>query len=65
MKKTSALLVDSVTPAQVGGVGGEVNTSSDVDKRNEKMAEVVVVLKSLMRKRDNRFKKKNGDNNEE
>ena len=65
MKKISALLVDSITPTQVGGVGGEVDTSGDVDKRNEKMAEVAVVLKCFIRKRGNRSKKKNGDNDEE
>ena len=65
MKKISALLVDSVTPAQVEGIGGEVDTSSDIDKHNEKMVEVAVVFKSFMRKRGNRSKKNNGDNDEE
>ena len=67
MKKISSLLGNFATPAQVGGVGGEVDASGDVDKRNEKMAEVAVVLKSFMRKRgnSNRSKKNNGDSEDE
>ena len=66
MKKLSLLLGNSTTPDQVGGVGGEVDASGNVDKHNEKMTEkVAVVLKSFMRKRGNRSKKNNRDNEEE
>ena len=65
MEKISMLLVNSATPAQVGGVEGDVDTSSDADKRKEKMTEVAVVLKSFMRKRGKRSKKNNGDDDEE
>ena len=57
--------MNSTTPAQVGGAKREVDTSSDTDKRKEKMAEVVVVLKSFMRKRGKRSKKNNRDSDEE
>ena len=61
MEKISALLVNSTTLAQVGGVGGEVAPSAVVDKRKEKMAEVAVVLKSFMGKRGKQSKKNNRD----
>ena len=57
--------MNSTTPAQVGGAELEVNTSSDADKRREKMAEVAVVLKLFMCKRGKRSKKNNGDDDEE
>ena len=65
MQKISALLVNSATPAQVGGVEGEVNNLSDADKRKEKMTEVAVVLKIFMRKRGKRSNKNNRDADEE
>ena len=65
MQTISALLGNSATPAQVGGVGGEVSHSGGIDKRDEKMAAVATVLKSFMRKRGNQSKKNNGDSDEE
>ena len=46
MDRISSLLVRATTPAEVGGVGGEVSSSAVVDKRKEKIAEVAVVLKA-------------------
>ena len=65
MEKISALLVNSTMPAQVVGIEGEVDTSSDADKRKEKMVEVAVVLKSFMCKRVKRSKKNNRHSDEE
>ena len=61
MDRTSLLLVHATTPAQVGGVGGEVSSSAVVDKHKEKIAEVAVVLKGIMRKDSNKSKKNNRD----
>ena len=53
------------TPSQVGGVGGGVAPSAVVDKRKEKMAEVAVVLKGIMRNCGGKSKKNNGDDDSE
>ena len=46
----------------MGGIEGEVIPSNDAYKHKEKMAEVVVVLKSFMcNPRSKQSKKKNGD----
>ena len=50
MKKIFVLLVNSLLPAQVGGIEREVNPLDGTDKRKEKMDEVAVVLKIFMRK---------------
>ena len=67
MQTISALLGNSATPAQVGGVGGDVSGSGGFDERGEKMAAVATVLKSFMRKskRGNGSKKNNGDSDKE
>ena len=57
--------MNSTTSAQVGGVGGKVTPSAVVDKRKEKVAEVAVVLKSIMHKGGNKSKKNNGDSDSE
>ena len=51
MKTISSLLGNSGTPAQVGGVEGEVAGSSEVDTRKEKMAAVATLLKGFLHKR--------------
>ena len=65
MEKISALLVNSTTSAQVGGVEGEVAPSAVVDKHKEKVAEVAVVLKRIMRKGGKKSKKNSGDSDSE
>ena len=65
MEKISALLVNSTTPAQVGGVEGEVASLAVVDKHKEKIAEVATVLKSFMRKSGKKSKKNSGDSDSE
>ena len=67
MQTISALLGNSATPAQVGGVGGDVSGSGGFDERGEKMAAVATVLKSFMRKSKHGkgSKKNNRDSDEE
>ena len=49
----------------MGGVAGGVEPSAVVDNRKEKMAEVAVVLKGIMRKGGNKSKKNNRDSDSE
>ena len=65
LEKISSILVNSMAPAQVGGVKGENSAAGVVDTRVKKVAQVATVLKSIMRKGGKKSKKNSGDSDSE